>query len=478
MFSDKIKEECGVFGIYSGSTGADVAMQTYFALFALQHRGQESCGIAVCDEGVITHHRENGLVSDVFDIETLEKLGFGNMAIGHVRYAIANQKKSWIDAQPLVVRHIKGTMAIAVNGSLTNANELRDELELNGAIFHSTNDAEVLSYMITRARLTQPSIEHAVQAAMAEITGAYSLIVMSPQKLVAARDPHGFRPLCIGVRGDDYLVASESCALESLGATFLRDVEPGEIIMIDENGLNVVQPGTGRPTSFCVFEFVYFARQDSTIEGINVHEARKRAGALLFEEHPVEADVVIGVPESGVDAAHGYANAANIPHGMGFTKNRYVGRTFINPTSRERERQVGIKLNAIASTVKGKRIVMIDDSIVRGTTTGKIVKLLRDAGAAEVHVRITAPPFMYPCYFGTDVDSQDNLIAARMSVDEICAHIGADSLAYLSVDGVKRIAEGTGCGFCVGCFTNDYPIAKPAPPTRREFDQKIRKESK
>jgi len=478
MFSDKIKEECGVFGVYSGSLGADVAMQAYFALFALQHRGQESCGIAVCDEGVITHHRDIGLVSDVFDVETLEKLGAGNMAIGHVRYAVGNQHKSWINAQPLVVRHIKGTMAIAVNGSLTNANELRDRLELDGAIFHSTNDAEVISYMITRARLKQPSIQSAVQAAMAEITGAYSLVVMSPQKLVAARDPQGFRPLCIGIRDNDYLIASESCAFDSLGATFLRDVEPGEIIMIDDKGLHVVQPGTGKPTGFCVFEFVYFARQDSTIEGVNVHKARRKAGRLLFEEQPVDADVVIGVPESGIDAAIGYAHAADLPYGMGFTKNRYVGRTFINPTARERERQVGIKLNAISPTVKGKRVIMIDDSLVRGTTTGKIVKMLRDAGAAEVHVRITAPPFMYPCYFGTDVDSKENLIACKMSVEEICTHIGADSLAFLSIDGVKRIAESTGCGFCVGCFTGTYPIPKPAQATRREFDRKIRKDGK
>ena len=397
------------------------------------------------------------------------------MAVGHVRYAVLGQNKTRANAQPLVVRHIKGTMAIAHSGSLTNAGILREKLELTGAIFHSTNDAEVISYMITKARLATDSIESAVQAAAGEILGAYSLIVMSPQKLVVTRDPQGFRPLCIGVLGDDYLVASESCALDSLGAVFLRDVEPGEIIVIDDNGLRTVQPGRGKPRGLCVFEFVYFARQDSVIEGVNVHEARRRAGELLSREHPVEADVVIGVPESGVDAAMGYSHASNIPYGMGFTKNRYIGRTFIRPTPREREREVGIKLNAIASTVKGKRVIMIDDSIVRGTTTGKIVKLVRDAGAAEVHVRISAPPFVHPCYFGTNVDSQENLIACKMSVGEICSHIGADSLAYLSAESVKRIAEASGCGFCVGCFTGEYPIPKPVRTKKDEFDRKIRR---
>ena len=473
--ADKVHEECGVFGIYSQKTGADAAAQVYLALFALQHRGQESCGIAVCDEGVIGYHRDTGLVPEVFTPEILDKLGQGNIAVGHVRYAFTDRAKGRSNAQPLVVRHIKGTMAIALNGSLTNAAELLERLELSGAIFHSTNDAEVLSYMITKARLNTGSIENAVKEALKEITGAYSLLVMSPKKLIAARDPRGFRPLCVGMLDGDYLIASESCALDSLGAAFLRDVEPGEIIVIDENGLRCVQEGTGKPTGLCVFEFIYFARQDSIIEGVSVHEARRKAGEFLALEHPVKADVVIGVPESGIDAAMGYAGFSEIPFGMGFTKNRYVGRTFIQPAMRERERAVGIKLNAIAATVKDKRVVMIDDSIVRGTTTGKIIKLLRDAGAAEVHVRISAPPFMHPCYFGIDAYSRENLIACKMSIDEICAHIGADSLAYLSAERVTRIAGESGCGFCAGCFTGEYPIPKPEKVNWDKFGSKIRK---
>lgn len=471
----KIREECGIFGIYSQKIGTDVAAQAYLALFALQHRGQESCGIAVCDEGVIGYHRDLGLVPEVFTSETLGKLGRGNMAIGHVRYSVEGRNKGHADVQPLVVRHTKGAMAIAHNGSLTNAEEFRERLELTGAIFHSTSDAEVISYMITKARLSTDSIESAVQEALKEITGAYSLVVMSPKKLIAARDPKGFRPLCIGMSGNDYLVVSESCALDCLGATFLRDVEPGEIIVIDENGLRSVQAGTGKPSGLCVFEFIYFARQDSVIEGMSVHEARRKAGELLAKEHPVDADVVIGVPESGIDAAMGYSHAANIPHGMGFTKNRYVGRTFFQPTQQERERVVGIKLNAIAATVKGKRVVMIDDSIVRGTTTGKIVKLVRDAGAAEVHVRISAPPFMHPCYFGTDIESRENLIACKMSQEEICAYIGADSLGYLSTESVTKIEKESGCGFCTGCFTGKYPVPAPSQIKRSKFEDKIYK---
>jgi len=366
-------------------------------------------------------------------------------------------------------------MAIAHSGSLTNAALLRERLELAGAILHSTIDAEVISYMITKARLKSGSIESAVKNALKEITGAYSLIVMSPKKLVAARDPHGFRPLCIGMLGEDYLIASESCAFDCLGGEFIRDVQPGEIIVIDESGMRSIQTDTEKPAGLCVFEFVYFARQDSVIEGMSVHETRRKAGEFLAVEHPVDADVVIGVPESGIDAAMGYSYIAKIPHGMGFTKNRYVGRAFIQPVHRERERSVGIKLNVIAATVKGKRVIMIDDSIVRGTTTGKIVKLVRDAGATEVHVRISAPPFMYPCYFGADIDSQENLIACKMPKEKICAHIGADSLAYLSTESVVKIAGASGCGFCKGCFTGEYPVAKPVQAERDKFESKIRK---
>lgn len=469
---DTVHEECGVFGIYSQRKGADVATRAYMALFALQHRGQESCGIAVCDDGVIHYHRDLGLVPDVFTRENLDKVGTGNMAVGHVRYSTTGTKTR-SNAQPLVVRHVKGNMALAHNGNLTNAVELREALEMNGAIFHSTNDTEVISYMITRARLHSRSIEEAVEEAMREIAGAYSLVVMSPTKLIAARDPQGFRPLCLGELDGDILVASESCALDGLGATFLRDIEPGEIVVADANGLRSIRTHCGKPGGLCVFEFIYTARQDSVIQGVSVHEARKRAGVLLAQQHPLDADVVIGIPESGIDAAMGYAEQSGIPFGMGFTKNRYIGRTFIQPTQRERERAVGIKLNAIASTVKDRRVVMIDDSLVRGTTTDKIVKMVRRAGATEVHLLIASPPFLYPCYFGTDVDSQENLIACRMTIPEIRRHIGADSLGYLSVDSVTKIAEGAGCGFCTGCFSGRYPVEKPRRVNKDKFEHKI-----
>ena len=469
---DSIHEECGVFGIYTHRTQTDVVSPAYYALYALQHRGQESCGIAVCDEGVIRYYRDLGLVPEVFTRDAVERLGTGNMALGHVRYStVGLQSRS--NAQPLVVRHVKGSMALAQNGSLTNAAELREELEMGGAIFHSTNDAEVITYVITKARLSTASIEEALEKAMYDLKGAYSLVVMSPTKLIAARDPNGFRPLCMGELNGDIIFASESCALDTLGANFIRDIEPGEIVVVDQQGTRSITTHCGGKSAFCVFEFVYFARQDSIISGASVHAARRRAGVILAQEHPVEADVVIGVPESGLDAAMGYAEESGIPYGMGFVKNRYIGRTFIQPTQAEREQSVRIKLNAIKETVKGKRVIMVDDSIVRGTTTDKLVNLVREAGAKEVHVRLSSPPFLNPCYFGTDVDSRDNLIACRLTIPEICQHIGADTLGYLSIDGVKRIAEGFGYEFCTACFDGNYPIAEPVAPKKNKFEQKI-----
>jgi len=463
----------GVFGICSSKNGANVSESVYFALFALQHRGQESCGIAVCDEGVINYRRDLGLVPEVFTQEALDKLGLGNMAIGHVSYAPGSQYKNRSMAQPLVIRHIKGHMAISLSGKLTNGVKLRKELELSGAIFHSLGDAEVISYLITKARLNTNSIEDAVQEAVKQLEGAFSLIVMSPRKMIAARDPKGFKPLCIGKLGNDYLIASESCAIDSLGADFLRDIEAGEIIVIEENKLRIVEAGKGKPSGLCLFEFIYFARQDSVMEEIPVHEARRRSGKFLAAESPVDADVVIGVPESGIDAAIGYSQASGIPYGLGFIKNRYVGRTFIQSTTSARERAVNIKLNPIADTVKNKRVVMIDDSIVRGTTIGKIVKLLREAGAKEVHVRISSPPFIFPCYYGTDVTDTENLIAQKMSGKEICGHIGADSLAFLSAGKAENIANKFGCGFCTGCFKGEYPLEKPPDTGGDKFEQKL-----
>ncbi len=472
----KLHEECGVFGIwYPGE--ADVAADAYMALYALQHRGQESCGIVVNNDGVMSSHKDVGLVPDVFNKETLEKLGVGQMAVGHVRYSTSGNAKR-VNAQPLVVRHIKGGMVLAHNGNLTNAADLREELELGGAIFHTTNDTEVISYIITRERIHANSIEQAIEGAMHSIKGAYSLVVMSPQKLIAARDPDGFRPLCMGKMGDAIIFASETCALDSIGAQFVRELDPGEIVICEPAGVRSIRSHCGKKGSLCVFEFVYFARPDSVIEGVSVHEARQRAGAFLSKEHPVEADVVIGVPDSGLDAALGYSKASGIPYGVGFIKNRYVGRTFIQPTQGQREKSVRIKLNALAATVAGKRVVLVDDSIVRGTTSARIVSMLREAGATEVHIRISAPPFVDVCYFGTDIDNKDKLIACRMSLQEICKTLGADSLGYLSIEGVKNIAKDARCDFCVGCFTGDYPIEVPGEIRKDKFEMAIPDEIK
>lgn len=469
---DQIKEECGVFGVYSKET-MDVASQTYFALYALQHRGQESCGIVVNDKGIFSYHKDLGLVPDVFNEGNLRKLGMGNIAIGHVRYSTTG-KSNRSNAQPLVVRHIKGPMAIAHNGNLVNARELREKYELNGGIFHNTNDTEVISYAITEQRLIQPSIEKAVEQAMYKFKGAYSLVIMSPKKLIAARDPQGFRPLCMGETETGAIVfASESCALDSIGAKFIRDVEAGEIIIVDENGVHSVKTHCGQKTSICVFEYVYIARPDSVIEGSGVHQARLNAGKILWKESPVEADVVVGVPDSGLDAALGFSMASGIPYGVGFIKNRYVGRTFIQPSQSQRSNSVRIKLNVIKDVVKGKRVVLIDDSIVRGTTSARIVNLIREAGATEVHMRISSPPFTNPCYFGIDIDSKENLIACQMSIEEIAKEIGADSLGYLSIEGVKRIAENAKCNFCTGCFTGDYPVKVPKDMPKDKFERKI-----
>lgn len=468
-----IHEECGVFAIYSNEM-TDVAVQTYIGLYALQHRGQESCGIVVNDRGVFTHHKDLGLVHEVFDRDTLDKLGEGNIAIGHVRYSTTgNSNRS--NAQPLVVRHVKGPLAIAHNGNLVNARELREEYELKGGIFHSTNDTEVISYAITEQRLVCSSIEEAVEKAVGRLKGAFSIVVMSPKKLIAVRDPFGFRPLSLGRLGDSYVAASETCAFDSIGAEFVRDLLPGEIIVIDETGVRSVQTYCGTEKSaMCVFEYVYFARPDSVLEGASVHRARLRAGEFLWKEHPVSADAVVGVPDSGLDAALGLSRASGIPYGVGFIKNRYVGRTFIQPNQTDRTNSVKIKLNVLKDTVRGKRVILVDDSIVRGTTSKRIVNLIREAGAKEIHMRISCPPFKNPCYFGTDIDSRDKLIACKMSVDEIAKEIGADSLGYLSVENVRKLAVPEAkCGFCDGCFTGNYPCAVPKEMPKDKFEFKI-----
>ncbi len=471
-----LREECGVFGVYSEETN-DVARTVYYGLFALQHRGQESCGIVVNDDGVFKDFKDTGLVNDVFTSEIIEKLGDGNMAVGHTRYGTTGSNGR-SNAQPIVVNHIKGKMALAHNGNLINSDELRKELELEGSIFHTTSATEVISYIITKERLTAPSVEQAVNAAMNRIKGAYSLVIMSPSKLIAVRDENGFRPLCYGKTEDGrYIVASESCAIDAVGAVFVRDINPGEIVIFDKNGVRSIKDHCKKvPCSLCVFEYIYFARPDSVIDGCSVHTARQRAGAFLALEHPVQADVVIGVPDSGLDAALGYSKQSGIPYEIGFIKNKYIGRTFIAPGQKSREDKVKIKLNPIAEVIKGKRIVMIDDSIVRGTTSARIVKLLRDAGAKEIHMRVSAPPFMNPCYYGTDIDSRENLIACRHTADEIAKIIGVDSLGYLSVESVNKIAKGVhGTGYCTACFDGNYPTEVPKTPMKNRFETKISK---
>lgn len=467
-----IHEECGVFGIYS-PVPADLAPLARFGLYALQHRGQESAGIALNDDGVFRACRGVGLVNEVLSSEKLEPLGQGNIAVAHVRYATTGAD-NLRNVQPLIINHHKGSMALAHNGNLTNAFELRTALEQRGSIFHTTTDSEVIAYVIVGQRLRCGSIESAVCAAMDVIHGAYSLVISSPTKLIAARDPHGFRPLCLGRRADGSVVAaSESCALDAVGAAFLRDVEPGEVVMVDENGLHSDRSHCGRSRrSLCVFEYIYFARPDSVLDGKSVCLARQRAGEFLAQEHPVEADVVVGVPDSGLDAAIGYARASGIPYAIGLTKNKYVGRTFIAPTQSERETGVNLKLNPIRSVIEGKRVVLIDDSIVRGTTCRRTVELLRRAGAKEVHMRISAPPFIAPCFYGTDIDSADGLIANHHTVPEIAKLIGADSLGYLSLEHAGLLT-GEDSGFCMACFSGDYPTEIPAPGSKSRFERRI-----
>ena len=467
-----IHEECGVFGIYS-PVPADLAPLARFGLYALQHRGQESAGIALNDDGVFRACRGVGLVNEVFSREKLEALGQGNIAVAHVRYATTGAD-NLRNVQPLIINHHKGSMALAHNGNLTNAFELRTALEQRGSIFHTTTDSEVIAYVIVGQRLRFGSIEAAVCAAMDVIHGAYSLVISSPTKLIAARDPHGFRPLCLGRRADGSVVAaSESCALDAVGAAFLRDVEPGEVVMVDGNGLHSDRSHCGGSRrSLCVFEYIYFARPDSVLDGKSVCLARQRAGEFLAQEHPVEADVVVGVPDSGLDAAIGYARASGIPYAIGLTKNKYVGRTFIAPTQSERETGVNLKLNPIRSVIEGKRVVLIDDSIVRGTTCRRTVELLRRAGAKEVHMRISAPPFIAPCFYGTDIDSADGLIANHHTVPEIAKLIGADSLGYLSLEHAGLLT-GEDSGFCMACFSGDYPTEIPAPGSKSRFERRI-----
>ena len=469
-----IHEACGVFGVYS-KTKTDVAAKTYYGLYALQHRGQESCGIVVNEDGLFFSQKDRGLVSEVFSDRALSDLPKGTMAVGHVRYGTTGGN-SRSNCQPLMVNHQKGKMALAHNGNLSNAEQLRTALEMSGAIFHTTSDTETIAYIITKERLRSSSIEDALSKAMETLEGAYSLVLMSAQKLICARDPFGFRPLCFGQTPDGtYVVASESCALEAVGAAFVRDVEPGEILVFSKDGcVSRREHCRKQKKQLCVFEYIYFARPDSVIDGLSVHRFRLEAGKILAQQHPVNADLVIGAPDSGLDAALGFSRRSGIPYGIGLIKNKYIGRTFIAPGQSERIDSVRIKLSAIAAVLQGKRVVLVDDSIVRGNTMRRVVGLLRDAGAKEVHVRITAPPFLHPCFYGTDIDSTEHLIACRHTVQETANLIGADSLGYLPIEALEHLTKHSGS--CKACLSGDYPTKVPAGVYKNRFEQKLTNE--
>ena len=457
----RIKEACGVFGIYNPH-GEEAASSIYYGLSSLQHRGQESCGIAVFDtsgpKGNANVHRGMGLVSEVFKDNILQSL-HGNLGVGHVRYSTTGET-TISNAQPLVLNYIKGTLALAHNGNLVNTKELRDELAQNGAIFHTTTDSEVIAYCIARERVHTKSVEEAILHTASKIKGAYGLVIASPRKLIGARDPLGLKPLCLGKRDDSYVIASESCALTAIGAQFLRDIRPGEIVTITRNGITSNFDLCQSQQAHCIFEYIYFARLDSKLDGIPVYESRLRAGAALAKAYPADADLVVGVPDSGLAAAQGFSDASGIPFGLAFYKNSYVGRTFIKPTQKERESSVRLKLSVLEPAVRGKNIVLVDDSIVRGTTIANLIHLLKHAGAKNVHVRICSPPFLYPCYFGTDVPSNKQLIASSHSVEEIRQLIGADSLGYMRIEDLQSMVGDL--PLCKACFDNKYPMEIPS----------------
>lgn len=468
-----LHEECGVMGVYD-LDGNDVASTIYYGLFALQHRGQESCGIAVSDtegpKGKVDSYKDMGLVNEVFVGDRLEKLK-GNIGVGHVRYSTAGQSTR-TNAQPLVLNYAKGTLALAHNGNLINANQLRDELSQTGAIFQTTIDSETVAYIIARERLRSKTVEEAVGRTMNRLQGAFSMVILSPRKMIGARDPFGFKPLCIGKRDNAWIITSETCALDTVGAEYVRDVLPGEVVTVTSDGQLHSDTSHCLPkekTARCVFEYIYFARPDSVIDGVSVYKSRILAGRYLAQDSPADADLVVGVPESGNMAAMGYSLESGIPYGTAFVKNTYVGRTFIKPKQSNRESSVQVKLNVLKESVRGKRVIMIDDSIVRGTTSDRIVGMLKEAGAKEVHVRISSPPFLWPCYFGTDIPVREQLIAYNRSIEDIRKIIGADSLAYLRIDRLRPMVEGL--GICDGCFTGSYPLDPPQEDIRGEYDK-------
>ncbi len=470
---DKANDECGVFGIYNNDNLDTVAI-THDALYGLQHRGQISAGITVNKDGNFSTIKELGMVSEVFTDKVLQKLQSGKITVGHVRYTLS-QSLDRAANQPLVLRYKEGSIAISSNGSITNFPEIRKDLERGGAIFQSNSNAELMAYVIATERCSTDDLEQAVLNAMKKLDGAYSTVICAPTRLMAFRDKFGFRPLCMGKLKNSYVFSSESCVFDSIGAEFIRDVKPGEMLVVDEDGLHSYMMETEPvKTSLCLFEYVYLARPDSVIDGVSVHTARLKAGELLFKEYPIEADMVCGVPDSGIIAAEGYAKASNIPYGMGFMKNKFIGRK-VGTGMDKKKRLMQTKLTALKSNVEGKRIIVIDDSIIRGETSQHIVNLLREAGAKEVHMLVSSPPFVFPCYFGIDINDKDNLIANRMTREQICAEIGADSLGYLSVERVREIAKDADIDLCDGCFTKNFSAKVPTTFFVDKYANKISK---
>jgi amidophosphoribosyltransferase len=453
--NDKFKDECGVFGVYVNKP-MDVSSMTYYGLYALQHRGQESAGIAVANGEAIDIHKGMGLITEAFSKESLNRLK-GFAAIGHVRYSTSGDTRIE-NAQPLLSQSKLGSIAMAHNGTLVNADVIRGLLEDGGHVFHTSIDSEVIANLIARG--AKKGIEKAIIDAIQAVRGSFAMVILTQDKLIGVRDPHGIRPLCLGKMEEGYVLSSESCALDAIGAELVRDIDPGEIVIIDENGIKSYKYYENTQCQTCAFEYIYFARPDSTIDGLDVHESRVRAGEQLYNEHKIEADVVVAVPDSGIPAAIGYSKASGIPYDTGFVKNRYVGRTFITPSQEIRERAVAVKLNPLKVNVNGKRVVLIDDSIVRGTTSKYLVDSLRRAGAKEVHFLVASPVVKFPCYFGIDTPYRSELIGAKKSTDEIREAIGSDSLGYLSMEGMYRCFR-ENCGYCVGCFNGIYPVATP-----------------
>lgn len=471
---DKLNDECGVFGIYNNDNLDTVAI-THDALYGLQHRGQISAGITVNNGGNFSTVKELGMVSEVFTTKVLEKLSSGKITVGHVRYT-ANQSLDRAANQPLVLRYKEGSIAISSNGAITNFPSIRKELERGGAIFQSNSNAELMAYVIATERCSTDNLEDAVLSAMKKLEGAYSTVICAPSRLMAFRDKFGFRPLCIGKLKNSYVFSSESCVFDSIGAEFVRDVKPGEMVVVDDEGFHSYMLDTEPvKTSLCIFEYVYLARPDSVIDGVSVHTARLRAGELLFKEYPIEADMVCGVPDSGIIAAEGYAKASKIPYGMGFMKNKFIGRK-VGTGMDKKKRLMQTKLTALNSNVEGKRVIVIDDSIVRGETSKHIVRLLREAGAKEVHMLVSSPPFIFPCYFGIDIYDKDNLIANKMTKDQIKEEIGADSLGYLSVESLRKIAGDANIELCDGCFTEQFSAKVPTEFFVDKYATKIKKQ--